>query len=481
MVPGLVLMTFASTCILFAQTYRLANNTADDNSPRLRKDKDGRLWCFWRSNQDTTSYIDRIWYRAFEQGRWSEPNTVVGTASRDIQGFDVDIDRQGNLWLAKLLGGSVALFKKKGTQEFDRVSAFPDNRISAYGYNAISISAVDSNRIWIFYQNAPYLDIDEPILKYDGETFETYTMYPCTPLLCESQVKAVTSFNVPSGRSYFLRNGIIKYPGAFVYPYLELLCVTEEESIFFAGKNTQSAEGAAGLANDSLAYFFHQVKKGERWQVRLDISGADSSRPIKQLEDLNFFPTAVSKEGKFLVTGWFKNNWIYLKAIGDTTFYKTDSIPEVNLLADTSRANLEVLADSLPYAWVAWQGKIAGQNEIFVAHVRLNTEVDDDILVGVTETDIKNNNFRHAFHLAQNYPNPFNPGTTISFSLPHASYVTLKVFNILGSEIETLVSREMSAGDHIVKWNAGQRSSGIYFYRLTAGEFIVTKKLILIR
>jgi hypothetical protein len=85
------------------------------------------------------------------------------------------------------------------------------------------------------------------------------------------------------------------------------------------------------------------------------------------------------------------------------------------------------------------------------------------------------------FELNQNYPNPFNPTTTITFSIPLKSFITLNVFDLLGREVATIVSEEMSAGNYTRQWNAGNMSSGIYFYRLQAGLFTETKKLFLIR
>ena len=86
-----------------------------------------------------------------------------------------------------------------------------------------------------------------------------------------------------------------------------------------------------------------------------------------------------------------------------------------------------------------------------------------------------------AFCVHQNYPNPFNPTTTIRFSLPHTSSVTLKVFNTLGQEVATLVNEEKGAGSYSVEWNAEHFSSGVYFYRLTAEGLVETKKMVLIR
>jgi len=83
--------------------------------------------------------------------------------------------------------------------------------------------------------------------------------------------------------------------------------------------------------------------------------------------------------------------------------------------------------------------------------------------------------------LKQNYPNPFNPSTNILFHVQSKTFVSLKVFDLLGREIATLVSGELSAGDHIQPWNAANISSGVYFYRLQAGAFIETKRLIVLR
>lgn len=81
--------------------------------------------------------------------------------------------------------------------------------------------------------------------------------------------------------------------------------------------------------------------------------------------------------------------------------------------------------------------------------------------------------------LRQNYPNPFNPSTTISFSIPHPAYTTLKIVNTLGQDIAVLVSDNLTPGTHSFQWNAGNIASGVYYYRLQAGDFTLTKKLIL--
>jgi hypothetical protein len=85
------------------------------------------------------------------------------------------------------------------------------------------------------------------------------------------------------------------------------------------------------------------------------------------------------------------------------------------------------------------------------------------------------------FDLTQNYPNPFNPSTKIEYQIPEISFVTLKVYDVLGSEVVTLVNEEIPIGRHEVEFNATSLPSGIYFYRLQADSFVETKKMVLMK
>jgi hypothetical protein len=85
------------------------------------------------------------------------------------------------------------------------------------------------------------------------------------------------------------------------------------------------------------------------------------------------------------------------------------------------------------------------------------------------------------FKLEQNYPNPFNPKTNIKYQIAKNSYVVLKVYDLLGSEVETLLSEELIPGTYEIRWDASNYPSGIYYYKLTAGEYSETKKMVLIK
>jgi len=104
---------------------------------------------------------------------------------------------------------------------------------------------------------------------------------------------------------------------------------------------------------------------------------------------------------------------------------------------------------------------------------------DFDNPVGVDEGEKVN--LPKEFVLLQNYPNPFNPTTSIKYSLPEQEFVSLKIFDILGNEVATLVNESKPAGNYEVQFDANNLSSGVYFYQLRAGNFTETKKLILMK
>jgi hypothetical protein len=86
-----------------------------------------------------------------------------------------------------------------------------------------------------------------------------------------------------------------------------------------------------------------------------------------------------------------------------------------------------------------------------------------------------------AFVLSQNYPNPFNPETSISFTIPERSNVTVEIYSLIGTTIAVLQNGTMNAGAHTLRWNASTQPSGVYFYRVIAGQTMSTKRMILLK
>jgi hypothetical protein len=190
-------------------------------------------------------------------------------------------------------------------------------------------------------------------------------------------------------------------------------------------------------------------------------------------------------------------------AIGDTWSYTTNGIRyavrliekvdsfqiQEGPLMGTYQNVLEFRRDPVGY-FDAWEvdylapGLGVIYRAMFLGQDILSGAVIDGKLYGditTTAVEEQDNPLPEYFELRQNYPNPFNPYTTIEFSLPHSGFVTLKIYNLLGEEVATLVSEERNAGKYKVEWHASNMASGMYFYRLQAGGFMETKKLILLR
>jgi len=83
--------------------------------------------------------------------------------------------------------------------------------------------------------------------------------------------------------------------------------------------------------------------------------------------------------------------------------------------------------------------------------------------------------------LSQNYPNPFNPVTNIKFEIVKDGFVTLKIYDVLGNEVSTLISEKRSQGAYEINWDASNYPSGVYFYKLTVGEQSIEKKMVLVK
>ncbi len=145
---------------------------------------------------------------------------------------------------------------------------------------------------------------------------------------------------------------------------------------------------------------------------------------------------------------------------------------------------INVTEHSLALAWNSqatsryWQGQL---DEAMIFSVALNDE-QIKMLYDVKSDVMEARNVANAFRLQQNYPNPFNPVTTISYTIPATLPVTLEVYNTLGEQVATLVNEKQHIGTHSVTFDAADLPSGIYMYKLQAGDILFeTKKMMLIK
>ena len=164
------------------------------------------------------------------------------------------------------------------------------------------------------------------------------------------------------------------------------------------------------------------------------------------------------------------NNYeIYYKHSLDNGTTWLDDVRLTNANANSWNPSIAVSNSILHVVWTDYRD---GNTEIYYKRNPTGN------VTGIEDTEFQ---IPTKFSLMQNYPNPFNSSSTIKYSIPKSSQVTLKIFNTLGEEIETLVNEEKPVGTYKVNWNAVNLPNGVYFYQLKAGDFIQTKKMILLK
>jgi hypothetical protein len=173
--------------------------------------------------------------------------------------------------------------------------------------------------------------------------------------------------------------------------------------------------------------------------VQIELSGPAGESPMSQLA-----------EGIKMYSGW------------------KDGVLRIGLIDPTGRQSIP--SGNTPLLRLNGEFKILSATLASAEHQSIRPQINSSAATIPAE-----------FALSQNYPNPFNPATVISYSLPKASDVVLKVYNALGQEVMTLVNGHEEAGDHTATWNASEAASGVYFYRLTAGDYTQSRKMLLMK
>ncbi len=195
---------------------------------------------------------------------------------------------------------------------------------------------------------------------------------------------------------------------------------------------------------------------------------AFTSRPSKLTGYYKF--TSSSSDTLVVLVALYKNNY----GIGAGIFRTATSVSSYTQFTASIVYDTTIIPDS-----AAISISISPAENI---HSGSEYYIDDLSFSGITAVDAnKVITTAKNFRLEQNYPNPFNPSTIINYSIPRATFVTLNVYNVLGEKVETLVSENKPAGNYSVNFNASKLSSGVYFYRINAGNFIQTKKLMVLK
>ena len=190
-------------------------------------------------------------------------------------------------------------------------------------------------------------------------------------------------------------------------------------------------------------------------------------------------------------------NGLYLSTNNGKNWTEADSGLKNLTVSSLVVSGLNIFAGTNDGVWLStnngtiWSSVNSGLNQLGVQSLAI---IRDTLFAGsgggvwirplsdmITSVDQPESGLPTNFNLEQNYPNPFNPSTTINYSVNKAGLVTIKVYDILGREVGTLVNEQKNPGNYEVQFNASRLASGVYFYRMQAGDFVETKKLLLLK
>jgi hypothetical protein len=210
-------------------------------------------------------------------------------------------------------------------------------------------------------------------------------------------------------------------------------------------------------------YYKRSIDGGITW-------GADTR--LTNNSDSSWHPT-VAVSGSVVHIVWTDN-----REGNREIFYKRSTDGGVSWGVDTRLTNnlsdsrLSSIAVSGSFVHVVWRDNRDGNSEIYYKR----NPTGNTIGIKNISSEIPS-----SYSLQQNYPNPFNPATNIKFAIPKNEFVKITVFDMLGKEIETLVNEQLAPGTYETNWNASNYPSGVYFYKLSAGDFSETKKMLLLK
>jgi ligand-binding sensor domain-containing protein len=257
-------------------------------------------------------------------------------------------------------------------------------------------------------------------------------------------------------------------------------------SLAVSGTNLFAGIGRASISGEVLGGVFLSTNNGSSW------TEADSGlmKPYEVLclavSCTNLFAGTEGGDGVFLSTN-NGTSWSAVNSGLTRISVVSFAVSGTNLFAGTDGGVF--LSTNNGTSWSTVDSGLTNTNVLSLAVNGTNLFVGTwgngvwvrPLSEMVTAVENNHNNIPNHFELKQNYPNPFNPSTTLSFVIGHSSFVDLKVYDVLGREVATLVNEEKPAGNYQVKFNAANLPSGIYIYKLQAGSLTETKKMILLK
>jgi uncharacterized delta-60 repeat protein len=399
-----------------------------DIASYMSVDQDGNVYVSGSSiNSNSTFDIATIKYNNLGQLQWVK--RYNGTADGNDFSQGLEVDQSGNVFIA-------------GTS---------DSTGTVYDYVTVKYNA-SGNTEWVKKYNGPANDgdlVSSMSLDNSGNVYTTGWSFGTTT----NSDYATVKYNSIGSEQWSARWD----DPASSFDYANDIAVDENGNVYVTGISQ-----GMGTDNDYTTVKYNSIGQ-QQWAV--PYNGNTNGSDIGSNIVLDYL-------GDVYVTGHTDNNIQY-----STIKYDQQGVLKWTINYDYSNYQdtpTDLIVDNSGNVTVAGYSSQPGEEWIWsIAKYKQP---------GFVPSEVKTNTIPPTeFILYQNYPNPFNPFTTLKYSIPASSYVNLKIYDILGEEVATIVNEENVAGEYEIIFDASQLTSGIYFYRLQAGEFSSTRKLILIK
>jgi photosystem II stability/assembly factor-like uncharacterized protein len=367
------------------------------------------------------------------------------------------------------------------------------------------ICLVNANNIWVVggteYGN------DSPVILYSSDSGISWTIQLGVPSLDSMWLKSVYFTDINTGwivgtrmnNDWAFETVILKTINGGTNWISQSSPVTSTtmrmDDIYFNDANVGFMLMGVGNIGGFWGHFYNTTDGGDNWIDQFGLTGtwyhsisfSDKLNGILVGEGYGMFGNG----GRVFHTTDGGINWIEMTGVGysliSVAYPDLNQVWAIGLVSWSGEGTIFYSSDS----GITWstQGVFSDSlNGVYFINSSTGWVVGDSgIILHTTNGGVafveedQIDGFPTEYNLTQNYPNPFNPSTKIKYSIPQTSQVQVKVFDVLGNEIETLVNEEKSVGSYELTWNAEQLPSGIYFYLIQAGSFIDTKKMILIK
>lgn len=342
-------MLFCLNFIIYPQVYRITNNLNQDRNPRIVRDLNNRIWCFWENGAQQNYKIKASY---FENGQWSADQIISEYCNYY---YDVDLDRtSGKIWvIVTYYSDSVKIYSGQ-VDGFQLIGTYVNSNF--FNLSGTTFNVIDSMNIW--------MDLTEGIFNhlvhFNGLEFSEHEAHGLEPGLCTYNKRPKSSALINENKIYYTRFGDWQCSGGggsgyFDYLfYINLSDTSYSENILSLKR--YSLASTLGMDSDGYIYFFNIGYNDSTSQNNLTLFDFNNDTLVKYLGNLNFFPHNASKYDTVCVVGWIKDTTIYYKAVNDTLIYKTDFIAHSELFNAINLNNLKIEKGEGNILWLTWHG-----------------------------------------------------------------------------------------------------------------------------